>query len=187
MKEEQEIVSWEAFKEGLHARATNWGTTSKGSWSDEEEEGTSAIESCIPNEEVSEISIHALGVPITLDLYLLSLKEYDTVLGTQWLSMLGPIMGFSKVAHVICGGWKTSGTGGMKTLETNIMDAGRLGKELQKNGEGFVLRINSLSLLDLGEKDDQITKEEINNELNQLLQDLENVFREPRELSQPRP
>ncbi|KAJ0037957.1 hypothetical protein Pint_22538 [Pistacia integerrima] len=32
------------------------------------------------------------GIPITLDLYLLSLKGYDVVLGAQRLSMLGPIM-----------------------------------------------------------------------------------------------
>lgn len=124
------------------------------------------------------------GFPIMIDFYLLPLEGYDAVLGTQWLSTLGPIAwDFSKIKMSFSTMGNELNLQGMKTPEYKVMGRDEFAKEIKKNEKGILSQLNSLTMQKQGSKSlSKFCPKESTGELKKILQSYEDVFKEPRGL-----
>lgn len=135
-------------------------------------------EKLISSGRCKEVCMTLQGVPIVVDLYLLPLEGCDTLLGAQWLRMLGPIIwDFSKHQMTFQIGDKDVALQGMPTPENKLVTAEGISREMKKKKQGVLLQLYSLSI--------NRSAHIINSHLQQLLISYTDVFGEPKGLPPP--
>ncbi|KAL4190521.1 hypothetical protein AMTRI_Chr07g25150 [Amborella trichopoda] len=124
------------------------------------------------------------GVPLVVDLYLLPLEGCDTVLGAQWLSMLGPITwDFSKLQMAFILRGKEVILQGLKPADNRVVETNEISKDMKKRKERILLQINSLSMKGMqGNSAPEFSPQFSNHQLDKMLHSFKDVFKEPQGL-----
>jgi hypothetical protein len=87
------------------------------------------------------------GTLFTLEFFLVDLQGYDSVLGAQWLKMLGPILwDFSSLRMRFRWQWKQVMLVGLEAPRNRILEGPEMQKELRRNGEGVLLQLFAVQL-----------------------------------------
>jgi hypothetical protein len=87
------------------------------------------------------------GTLFTLEFFLIDLRGYDSVLGAQWLKMLGPILwDFSSLCMSFRWQGKKVTLVGLEAPRNRILEGPEMQKELRHNGEGVLLQLFAVQL-----------------------------------------
>ncbi|XP_077232412.1 uncharacterized protein LOC143869736 [Tasmannia lanceolata] len=127
----------------------------------------------------SRVQINIQDKKITTDFYVLSLGGCDAVLGAYWLRPLGPIlwdfanlsMQFSLEGDSYC-------LNGPSSNEISVVDDSQLKKPLKKGSRGVLLQLCSIV---------STPTDYSNPRVEVLLQEFQDIFKEPCGLPPPRP
>ncbi|KAA8542515.1 hypothetical protein F0562_023667 [Nyssa sinensis] len=122
------------------------------------------------------------GIPVLVDFYLLPLEGYDIVLGTQWLSTLGPILwDFAKLQMRFKIDDKEVSLQGMSVPKDQIIGDLQFSREFKKSKKGVLLQ-----LFTLGTPLPKVVVACQPPPLQQILEEFQDVFEEPKGLPPPR-
>jgi len=118
------------------------------------------------------------GTLFTLEFFLIDLRGYDSLLGAQWLKMLGPILwDFSSLCMSFRWQGKKVTLVGLEAPRNRILEGPEMQKELRHNGEGVLLQLFAVQL-----GVEQCCLGVDSPDLQRLLEKFQDIFAEPQGL-----